>query len=265
MSLDSVSIEKLVRNRLPYLSTADDEVVGEFKYEVYNELGPVMGILEADTEDDSKYSNIQKSLIADIVGCYMLFNRSVQTVTGIEGKITSSSFAGAGLDDAVFSGIYTGAESAIITVEVDSVGGTDTFKWKKDGGVYTTLVDMTGGTQLLIDGVIIKFAATTGHTLGDIWIANAVPGQAVTGKVLTKAKAGSTEVEWEQLKGGGSGNNGATSIKLETSQLLNALKKSAYRKGRSLGFIIDICEDCSIAIESLSTPPNTPFIVCNFD
>ncbi len=261
MSLAGVTIEKMVRNRLPYLSVADDAVVGEFKCEVYHEVGPSMGIAAGDIEDDSKYGGLQKSLISDIVACYMLFTRSIETLTGINGKITNVSFAGAGLNDTTFTGIYTGTVAGVLSIEIDATGAPDTYKWSIDGGPEITGISITGGGQVVVDGVIVTFAATTGHTLGDLWLVTLVPGQAVSGKILTKAKAGSTEAEWEQLKGGGSGNNGATSIKMETGALIKAMKSAAARKARNLGFIIDICEECSVSIEAFNVPPSPPFII----
>ena len=47
--------------------------------------------------------------------------------------------------------------------------GEDTFKWRKDGGSYTTGVPITGGTQSLIEGINVKFYQTMGHTAGDQW------------------------------------------------------------------------------------------------
>jgi len=73
------------------------------------------------------------------------------------------------LDDGTFSGTYTGAPDAMFTVEIDAEGTPDTFKWKKDEGAFTTGVSITGSAQALSDGVSITFAATTGHTLGDVW------------------------------------------------------------------------------------------------
>lgn len=78
-------------------------------------------------------------------------------------------FAGSGLNDATSGGTYTGFAADVYEVEIDLASGTDTFKWRKNGGSYTTGVSITGAAQTLSDGVTITFGATTGHTLGDEW------------------------------------------------------------------------------------------------
>jgi len=86
--------------------------------------------------------------------------------------VTSAAvFTGPGLNDGTSSGAYTGTgNSAVYEVEIDGTGTPDTFKWKKDGGAYTTGVAITGAAQTLSNGVKITFAATTGHTLADKWV-----------------------------------------------------------------------------------------------
>lgn len=80
-------------------------------------------------------------------------------------------FIGVGLDDMVGRpiGAYTGTETAVFEVEIDGTGTPDTFKWRKNGGSYTTLISITAGVHTLSDGITIAFGATTGHTLGDKW------------------------------------------------------------------------------------------------
>ena len=80
-----------------------------------------------------------------------------------------------GLDDITSAGVYTGATSAQFDIEIDTEGTPDKFKWRKDGGSYTSTVSITGADQTLSDGVTIKFAATTGHTLGDKWMVTGLP------------------------------------------------------------------------------------------
>jgi hypothetical protein len=46
---------------------------------------------------------------------------------------------------------------------------TDTFKWKKDGGAWTTGVALTGALQTLSEGVRVLFASTSSHTFEDLW------------------------------------------------------------------------------------------------
>lgn len=71
-------------------------------------------------------------------------------------------------------------------------------------------------------------------------------------KFLKKAKAGSAEAEFAQAKASDGGFLG-----MDTSKLLTWLKKEAYRKARALGFVLDICEDCSLAFEVFNDPVNT--------
>jgi hypothetical protein len=64
----------------------------------------------------------------------------------------------------------TGAHVAAPTSNTTAGGGlADTFKWKKDGGAWTSGVVITAAKQTLIEGISIIFAELTGHTLNDIW------------------------------------------------------------------------------------------------
>lgn len=54
-----------------------------------------------------------------------------------------------------------------------SKGGTDTFKWQYDGGLQSSSVPITAGTQLLSNGVYIQFSNTQGHQVGDTWVLTA--------------------------------------------------------------------------------------------
>lgn len=75
------------------------------------------------------------------------------------------------LDDLTVGGTtaYTGGVDVVFTIEVDSVGSPDTYKWKKGSGSFTTLVPMVTGDALMSDGVYVNFGATFGHHVGDEW------------------------------------------------------------------------------------------------
>jgi hypothetical protein len=81
------------------------------------------------------------------------------------------SFVGSGLNDLSFNGQFYRPVNAVI--EIDSNGVQDTFKLSYDGGVTwaLTLQPITGFYQILDHNVSILFAATTGHTIGDKWVA----------------------------------------------------------------------------------------------
>ena len=78
-------------------------------------------------------------------------------------------FKGTGLNDVTWGVAFSGAASAYYEVEIDAVGTPDTFRWRKNGGGWTTGVAITGAAQTLDEGQTIAFGATTGHTLGDSW------------------------------------------------------------------------------------------------
>ncbi|MGV8123084.1 MAG: hypothetical protein AB2L14_25255 [Candidatus Xenobiia bacterium LiM19] len=75
-----------------------------------------------------------------------------------------------GLDDATASGTYIGATNSTFEIVIDGVGATNTFKWRKDSGSWTTTVNASSSPVTLQEGVRVTFAATTGHKLGDKWV-----------------------------------------------------------------------------------------------
>lgn len=79
---------------------------------------------------------------------------------------------GVGLNDLTWGASDTETDSSFFEVEIDGTPGTDTFKWRENGGGYTTGVVITGSSQALSGANMnanITFAATTGHTVGDKW------------------------------------------------------------------------------------------------
>jgi hypothetical protein len=79
------------------------------------------------------------------------------------------------LNDISFRGTYTGATTANIGIEIDGTGSPNTFKWGVTDywpPTYSpTGVAITGDWQTLgTTGIEIKFNATTGHGLGNIFI-----------------------------------------------------------------------------------------------
>jgi len=97
-----------------------------------------------------------------------------------------TTFVGTGLDDAFYSGHYSGdSASKSFFVKIDATGTPDTFEWGFDSAVGTeaTGIAITGDAQILDSdyGIEIDFGATTGHTLGDKWTATATKTDIDTG------------------------------------------------------------------------------------
>lgn len=82
----------------------------------------------------------------------------------------STTFTGAGLNDATFNGVYDTTSTATFTVEIDSTGTPDTFRWRKDSGSWTSAVSITGSAQALSNSITVTFGATTGHTATNSWV-----------------------------------------------------------------------------------------------
>jgi hypothetical protein len=94
-------------------------------------------------------------------------------------------FSGSGLNDATWGTGYNAAATAYFEVVIDTVGTPDKFKWRKNGGSWTTTVSITGSAQTLSDGQTITFAATTGHTLNDQWVIGNLYAEACTESGVT--------------------------------------------------------------------------------
>lgn len=89
----------------------------------------------------------------------------------VSGSVSSVTFAGTGLNNLSTGGTYAGTGVKDYLVQIDSTGGTDTFRWSNNGGATfnASNVSITGSPQTLSDGVTITFATITGHTLNDAW------------------------------------------------------------------------------------------------
>ena len=97
----------------------------------------------------------------------------------------NTTFIGSGLDDAFFAGHFTGTTSTTYYVKIDSVGTPDTFAVSTDN--FSTTIStgnaITGSEQMIhsADNISVKFGATTGHTLNDVWTGTALPVNVDTG------------------------------------------------------------------------------------
>jgi hypothetical protein len=91
------------------------------------------------------------------------------------GTTGSPSFTGTGVDDLSMdaASVYQGHRSVDYRVEIDGTGTPDTYKWSRDGGSTWEAenVPIAGAaTAMELElGLLIEFAATTGHTSGDYW------------------------------------------------------------------------------------------------
>ena len=105
-------------------------------------------------------------------------NSFIYTNSGNTIGVDNTNFTGSGLDDAIFTGHYSGTTSnKTYYVRIDGTGTPDTFEWSLDNFSTTEATDIaiTGADQELEDGININFNATTGHTLNDTWDGEASP------------------------------------------------------------------------------------------
>ena len=84
-------------------------------------------------------------------------------------------FIGTGLNDLTHLGLPTYPDSTTtqFQVKITATGTTDSFQYSTDNGATWngSHIAITGGTQAIggTADVRIKFEATTGHTLNDLW------------------------------------------------------------------------------------------------
>lgn len=157
------------------------------------------------------------------------------------GRISTTTFTGTGLNDATAAGTYTGTDISTdtYTIIIQTSSTPDQFEWQKNGGSFTTNVNITGSNQTLTDGVQIKFAATTGHTVGDQWVITATPDNPFGVQNAAGTRAFSVE------------NNGTVGI--GTTSPNSLLEVSASNSGTTLTAF----SSPSIAITNRSTTNST--------
>ena len=120
-----------------------------------------------------------------------------------------TTFTGSGLDDAFFSGHFTGTTSQTYYVKIDGVGtgagGVDTFAVAlgNDSAFASPLLTkqvMTGNKQLIhsTDNISVEFGATTGHDSGDRWSGTAAPVNVDTG-FFTNRNTGTSGVGYTHM------------------------------------------------------------------
>lgn len=91
------------------------------------------------------------------------------------GNQTAWVLTGTGLDDFTYdaASVYQGGPTRVYRVEIDATGTPDTFRWSRDDGVTWEAegVPIAGAASAMeLDlGILVEFAATTGHTLNDYW------------------------------------------------------------------------------------------------
>jgi len=102
-----------------------------------------------------------------------------------EGVIAIPAMTGTGTLALSSSGDFTGGLLTHFYVEIDGTGSPNTFKWSDNGGVgmVATGVAITGGWQMLENGVKVKFSATTGGVMGDHWTFDATPLDPITVRI----------------------------------------------------------------------------------
>lgn len=115
----------------------------------------------------------------------------------------NTTFSGSGLDDAFFAGHFTGTASTQYYVKIDNVSGAaDTFSVSIDNfsSTISTGTAITGSEQMIhsADNISVKFGATTGHTLNDVWTGTAAPVNRDTG-FFTNRNTGTSGVGYTHM------------------------------------------------------------------
>ena len=80
---------------------------------------------------------------------------------------TSATGTVLGLDDMTASGTFTGTANRSFTITIDGEGTPNTFTLVSSS--TTTSVPITSGDIAVGEGMLVSFASTTGHTVGDRW------------------------------------------------------------------------------------------------
>lgn len=112
------------------------------------------------------------------------------------GTVGTPTLVGSGLDDLTMdaASVFQGHLSETYRVEIDLADTVDTFKWSNDDGVtwQAENIPIAGAaTAMQLElGLLIEFAAITGHTLGDYWTITTAPVFTAVAEVVDSAGPG---------------------------------------------------------------------------
>lgn len=88
----------------------------------------------------------------------------------LKALVGAVAFTGAGLNDCVSGGTYTGTGNKTVRVQIQANGTPDTIEYSMDGGATWTSTGIPiTSTVYLSYGITLTFAATIGHTIGNYW------------------------------------------------------------------------------------------------
>lgn len=128
--------------------------------------------------------------------------KKLDTPIGITcGQIKTIYEVGGGglLTDLLNRGFFTGTVDSSFTLGV-TAGAPDTFTWSETNSATGAAITsggptaITGGWQLLADGVYIRFTNTTGHSTGTTWNFACSKADVVTLRAVTGAATASEDV-----------------------------------------------------------------------
>lgn len=118
---------------------------------------------------------LDKSCVVELApGAVLTIPNNVVAFNPTAEIIKNFSTVNINLDDLSVGGVYDLTVGAAYAVQIDSVGGVDTFKWSpafSGSPIWSaTNVPITGGYQALDHGITIKFNSVTGHNLDSLWL-----------------------------------------------------------------------------------------------
>lgn len=93
---------------------------------------------------------------------------AISTVTATVGA--SIKIAGTGTPTLTTAGTYTGTTTdGFYEVKITTAGAQDKFKWRKDGGAWSSEINTTTTATTVAEGITVAFSATTGCVASDRW------------------------------------------------------------------------------------------------
>lgn len=105
---------------------------------------------------------------ADTTGSVARGFASTLNLQDLPGEREPTVFVGSGLNNLTVSGTFSSTAASIVyEVEINTVGATDTFRYRENGGDWSGNISANVG--ITTSGLTISFASAGGHTLNDRW------------------------------------------------------------------------------------------------